>query len=144
MRRAFLTPLKRIATAGGEVRHAMKRSDPGFAGFGEGYFSSVDPLAVKGWKRHRSMVLNLVVACGEIRFVVRDEDEGEQQAFHLTPDRPGAYGRLTVQPGLWMAFGGVGTGLNLLLNLASMVHDPAEADTEPLASRPWCWDGGEA
>ncbi len=34
--------LKRIPTAGGEVRYALKAGDPGFAGFGEAYFSSVD------------------------------------------------------------------------------------------------------
>jgi dTDP-4-dehydrorhamnose 3,5-epimerase len=80
----------------------------------------------------------LVVPSGEVRFVVRD-DRGAAEAFHLTPDRAEAYGRLTVPPGLWMAFGGVGEGLNLLLNLASIEHDPTEADSRPLDAMPWTW-----
>ncbi|MDP8916382.1 MAG: dTDP-4-dehydrorhamnose 3,5-epimerase, partial [Pseudomonadota bacterium] len=63
---------------------------------------------------------------------------------HLTPERPERYGRLTIPPGLWMAFGGVGGGLNLLLNLASIEHDPAEADSRPIDALPWAWTGDEA
>lgn len=134
----LFTPLKRIPGAGGEVRHAMKASDPGFAGFGEAYFSSVNPGAVNGWRRHGRMTLNLVVVLGEVRFVACD-GAGEQRARHLTPDRGDAYGRLTVPPGLWLAFGGVGAGPNLLLNLASIEHDPTEAETLPIADLPWSW-----
>lgn len=138
------SPLRLIPTPGGDVRQAMKSSDVGFAGFGEAYFSSVDTGALKGWRRHKRMTLNLVVPAGEIRFLVLEESSGRRQAFHLTPERPEHYGRLTVPPGLWMAFGGVGEGLNLLLNLASIEHDPAEADTRPIDSLPWTWVGDEA
>lgn len=138
------TPLRRIPTAGGEVRHALKASEDSFAGFGEAYFSSVDQGAVKGWKRHRRMTLNLVVAYGEVRFLVFDEAGSPVGAFHLSPERAERYGRLTVPPGYWMAFGGVGEGLNLLLNVASIEHDPAEADSRPLESLPWRWTGDQA
>ena len=142
MEGAVFTPLRRIPTPGGEVRHGLKASDPAFAGFGEAYFSGVDGGAVKGWKRHTRMTLNLVVAVGEVRFLVCS-DAGERRAFHLSPDREGAYGRLTVSPGLWMAFGGVGPGLNLLLNVASIEHDPAEAEARPLDAMSWGWTGDE-
>lgn len=141
---AVFTPLRRIATPGGEVRHGLKASDPAFAGFGEAYFSAVDPRAVKGWKRHNRMTLNLVVAVGEVRFLVLDEASGLRRAFHLGPERAERYGRLTVPPGLWMAFGGVGPGANLLLNIASIEHDPAEADGRPLDAFEWTWSGDEA
>lgn len=136
------TPLKRMPAPGGEVRHAMRASDPGFAGFGEAYFSTIEEGAVKGWRRHRRMTLNLVVAAGEVRFVACD-DAGARRAFHVTPDRPEAHGRLTVSPGVWLAFGGVGPGASLLLNLASIEHDPHEADVLPLEALPWSWSEGE-
>lgn len=141
---AVFTPLLRLPAPGGEIRRALKASEAAFAGFGEAYFSSVDSGAVKGWRRHRRMTLNLVVAVGEVRFLVVNETSGERGAFHLTPDRPERYGRLTVSPGLWMAFGGVGEGLNLLLNVASIEHDPVEADNRPLGAMPWSWTGDEA
>ena len=37
----LLTPLSRIETTGGDVLHAMKQSEEGYAGFGEAYFSWV-------------------------------------------------------------------------------------------------------
>jgi len=133
------TPLRRIPTPGGDVRHALKQSEASFAGFGEAYFSSVEQGAVKGWKRHRRMTLNLIVPVGGVRFVVADEATGETRSWQLSPDRAEQYGRLTVPPGLWVAFGGVGPGLNLLLNIASIEHDPAEAEGRPLEAFPWSW-----
>lgn len=134
-----LTPLRRIAHPQGDIQHALKAGDAGFAGFGEAYFTRVHGGAVKGWKRHRRMQLNLVVPCGAVRFYLRD-DSGRRLAF-LLGDQPGApegaaYARLTVPPGWWMAFEGVGHPLNLVLNLASIAHDPQEADQLALASWP--------
>jgi dTDP-4-dehydrorhamnose 3,5-epimerase len=80
-----------------------------------------------------------VVPCGAVRFLVLDEATGETGGWTLSPDSPDTYGRLTVPPGLWMAFGGVGEGLNLLLNIASIEHDPAEADGRALDALPWSW-----
>jgi dTDP-4-dehydrorhamnose 3,5-epimerase len=42
------------------------------------------------------------------------------------------YQRLTLPPNLWFAFQGRSAGLNLMLNLASIPHDPDESDTRPL------------
>ena len=46
----FVIPLKRVSTIGGDVMHAIKKSDIGFNGFGEVYFSWVDQGAIKAWK----------------------------------------------------------------------------------------------
>jgi dTDP-4-dehydrorhamnose 3,5-epimerase len=131
-----LTPLQRIRTPGGDVLHALKDVDPGYSGFGEAYFTTIEAGAVKGWKRHRRMVMNLVVPSGAVRFVIHDQDgvagEDAFQTVVLSPDGPESYARLTVQPGLWVAFAGLGSGLNLVLNLASIRHDPDEADDRPL------------
>lgn len=56
----IFTPLPIIDTKGGDVLHAMKVSDEGFHVFGEAYFSTVKSGAIKGWKLHREMVLNIV------------------------------------------------------------------------------------
>ena len=66
----LLTPLKIIPVPGGDVLHAMKYSDKGFTGFGEAYFSTIEPGIIKAWKRHRKMTLNLIVPFGAIRFTV--------------------------------------------------------------------------
>ena len=121
----ILTPLKQICTPKGYVFHAMKKSDNGFAGFGEAYFSFVNKGDIKGWKKHTKMTLNLIVPVGEIEFVVYDENSKEFFSVMLSQKN---YQRLSVAPGLWMAFRGLDEN-NLLLNLASIEHDPSEALT---------------
>jgi dTDP-4-dehydrorhamnose 3,5-epimerase len=125
------TRLRRIPTPHGEVRHGLKVSDPGFAGFGEVYFSEVIGGKIKGWKLHRRMVMNLIVASGTVRFILHDGAEGRRD-FVVSAEEDARYGRLTVPPGLWMAFQGIGRGGNLLMNVANCEHDPDEAETCPL------------
>ena len=119
----ILTPLKQIYNSKGDIFHAMKKSDVGFSGFGEAYFSTIHKDDIKGWKKHTKMTLNLVVPVGEIEFVIYDPDTNEFFSVQLSQHN---YQRLTVEPGLWMAFRGVREN-NILLNLASIEHDPAEA-----------------
>jgi dTDP-4-dehydrorhamnose 3,5-epimerase len=119
----ILTPLKQIFNPKGDVFHGMKKSDIGFDGFGEAYFSTINKNDIKGWKKHTKMTLNLVVPLGEIEFVVYDEKSKKFFDVKLSQDN---YQRLTVEPGLWMSFRGIGEN-NMLLNLASIEHDPREA-----------------
>lgn len=124
----LLTPLKIIPSKLGAVFHALKASDPGYAGFGEAYFSSVLPGSIKGWKRHREMTLNLVVPVGEIEFQLFDSRSGPGRTRAVTLS-PTNYARLTVPPGIWVAFkGGSGSTENILCNVANREHDPHEAE----------------
>ena len=117
--------LRRIAVPGGDVFHGLKRSDEGFSGFGEVYFSFVLSGNRKGWKKHRRMSLNLVVPIGEVDFYIHDEVLAETLKIRVGRSN---YGRLSVRPGLWVAFEGVGAGENLIANVASIEHDPDEAE----------------
>jgi len=128
-----VTPLRRIANPKGDILHAMKRSDPGFAGFGEAYFTFVHPGEVKGWKKHTRMQLNLVVPVGKVRFYVYDEVSRQTTVHELGLDN---YVRLTVPPSYWVAFEGIGETLNMVLNVASIEHDPLEAINVPLDTYP--------
>ena len=128
----FLTPLRIIPGENGEVLHAIKVTDPSFAGFGEAYFSTVNKGAVKAWKRHRIMILNLVVPAGEIKFVMYDDRKDSSTCGNIseiTLSRSN-YQRLTVPPMIWMGFKGVGKGLNMLLNVTNIPHNPDEADRQ--------------
>ncbi|QBE64016.1 dTDP-4-dehydrorhamnose 3,5-epimerase [Pseudoduganella lutea] len=128
-----LTPLARIAHPKGDVYHALKATDEGYAGFGEAYFTTVLHGVTKGWKQHTRMVMNLVVVAGEVTFHLHDAGTG-RTASHTLGE--GNYARLTVPPGWWMAFTGTGAGTNLVCNLASIAHDPAEARNVDLSTFP--------
>ena len=71
----FLTPLKKIPHPKGDILHGVKKSDHGFIGFGEAYFTKVIFGEIKGWNMHKKMTLNLAVPVGKILFVLYDDRE---------------------------------------------------------------------
>jgi dTDP-4-dehydrorhamnose 3,5-epimerase len=122
----YLTSLKRISVIGGDVMHAMKKSDSSYSGFGEAYFSFLDEGCVKAWKKHSIMTLNLVVPVGCIRFVfLIDQNKGLFQTEEVGESR---YMRITVPPGIWFGFKGIGPGQSMLMNLADIEHSPEEGE----------------
>ena len=116
--------MKIIPVSGGDVFHAMKEIDDGYKGFGEAYFSMIEPGAVKAWKRHLKMTLNLVVPIGEVLFHFVDSDGGKKSLII----GPSNYLRLTVPPKIWFGFKGMGDNKSLLLNIADIAHDPGEVE----------------
>ena len=129
----IITPLRQIDIPKGSVWHAMKKSDAGFDGFGEAYFSFVDKGEIKGWKKHLRMTLNIIVPVGAIKFRMID-DRDNSSTFGVSVElviSTKEYQRLTVPPGVWMCFEGLDER-NMLLNLASIEHDPAEAVNKSL------------
>ena len=130
---ATVTPLRRIAHPKGDVYHGLKADEESYKGFGEAYFSTVHPGITKGWKQHHRMTLNLIVPVGIIEFHLRSDDGSLSDRIQLGDQH---YARLTVPPGVWVAFSGIGTALNLLLNVASIPHDPDEATNVSLEHFP--------
>lgn len=134
-----LTPLKIIDVPDGSVFHAIKRIDPGFNGFGEAYFSEIEPRKIKAWKRHREMILNLVVPVGEIRFVLIDDREEKSPEFQQVTLSTRNYYRLTIPPMIWVGFQGLSDTNSLLLNIANLVHDPEEVDRKNVNEIEFDW-----
>jgi dTDP-4-dehydrorhamnose 3,5-epimerase len=125
------SPLKKIHHPKGGVLHALKMSDPSFVSFGEAYFTTIISGDTKGWKLHKEMFMNLIVPVGSVRFHIYDQSQELSYRFDLGEDN---YGRLTIPAGLWVAFSGLAEGLNLILNIASIEHDPSESLNLPLDS----------
>ncbi len=135
----ILTPLKRIGHPKGDILHGMKRNDPGFAGFGEAYFSTIQKGEIKGWNRHKEMTLNLMVPLGCVTFIIYDDRQksSSKGAFLKVDLSPSTYNRLTVPPGLWLGFKGSDANTNLILNIASMKHEPDEIEKLELNKIPY-------
>ncbi len=132
-----LTPLAWIEAVGGDVLHAMKQSDAGYTGFGEAYFSWVSGGAVKAWKRHMRMTMNLIVPLGRVRFVFRADGGDEFRVEEIGVDR---YARITVPPGIWFGFQGLAEPQSLVLNIASIPHDPKEVERRAVTEIPYGWN----
>ena len=118
------TPLRKIKVVGGDVYHGLKCGESSYTHFGELYFSFVENGAIKGWKQHKVMRLNLIVPVGNIEFFIHSEKENRTVSLCIGDNN---YGRLTIDPGYWMAFSGISDGINMLANLASIEHKPNEA-----------------
>jgi dTDP-4-dehydrorhamnose 3,5-epimerase len=138
----IITPLSVLDTTGGDVLHGLKFSDLGYAGFGEAYFSTVEPHYIKGWKRHKEMVMNLIVPVGSIRFVIFDDRKGINncKVQQVILARDGNYSRLTVPPMVWMGFQGIDNNTSILLNIASLEHSVDEVDIKELNAINFDWD----
>ena len=87
------------------------------------------------------MTLNLIVPVGEIQFVLFDDRKDSQTLnnFMEIVLSPQNYYRLTVPPQICFASRGLSNGLNLLLNIADIEHDPAEIIRFDLDSIKYDW-----
>ena len=136
----LLTQLNEINVLGGNVLHGMKASDKGFFGFGEAYFSEIKPGSIKAWKRHREMTLNLIVPLGKIKFVMFDDRKGTNNGFQEVIISKENYCRLTVPPMIWVGFKGLSSFKSILLNIASIPHDPKEVDKKEIDTIEFDWN----
>lgn len=135
----FVTELRRIDVKGGDVMHAIKKEDLQSDGFGEAYFSWISAGAIKAWKRHLRMTMNLVVPVGNVRFVFRAIDAFGVDQFRVEEIGENCYARITVPPGIWFGFQGMGKAKSLILNVANIPHDPQEVERVGLAEINYDW-----
>ena len=120
--------LRRIADDRGMVMHMLRADDPWFEQFGEIYFSVVNPGKIKGWHLHRAMTLNYAVVAGRIELVCHDAREGSSTRGAVWKALLGeeAYSLVTIPPGIWNGFRGLGPAPAIVANCATLPHDPEE------------------
>ena len=123
-----VTPRKQISDERGKIMHMLKATDTEYEKFGEIYFSCIYPGVVKAWHYHEVMALNYAVPVGQIKLVLFDDREGsstkgEIQEIFLGEDN---YALVTVPPKVWNGFKGVGVGMAVIANCATIPHDPSE------------------
>jgi len=139
-----IIPLKQIIDERGKVMHMLKKGDSYFSDFGEIYFSTVNPGAIKGWHIHKKMILNYAVPFGCIKFVLYDSRKdsptfGEVQEIFLSAEN---YSLVIIPPLVWNGFKGLGNTPALVANCATIMHDPEEIDRlDPFDNTiPYNWD----
>ena len=136
--------LRKIADERGSVMRMLRVDDPEFERFGEIYFSTVYPGAIKGWHLHSEMTLNYSVVHGMIKLVLYDDREasptrGELQELYVGRD---SYCLVTIPPKVWNGFKGIGVAEAIVANLATIPHRPDEITRmDPINSHiPYLWE----
>lgn len=139
-----VTPLKQILDERGKIMHMLRADTEGFGGFGEIYFSTVWPGAIKGWHIHSKMTLRYAVPHGHVKLVLYDDrpaspTNGDLMELFLGPDN---YCLVTIPPLVWNGFKGYGDEMAIVANCSDIPHDPHEiARLDPFDPQiPYRWD----
>lgn len=138
-------PLRIIEDDRGAVMHMLRADSPQFDGFGEVYISMIKAGSVKAWKRHLAMVQNLSVPFGAIRLVIYDDRADSPTCGRLqvitTGSGCGRYELIRLPPMVWYGFLGLANADSLIVNCASLPHEPNEVERLALdsASIPYSW-----
>ena len=123
-----IIPKKRISDDRGSILLMLRKDDPEYENFGEVYFSKIYAGVVKGWHLHNFMTVNYYVVVGAIRLALYDDRSGSVtkgclQEIYLDEADPKL---ITIPPGIWNGFKGLGNQPSILANCATLTHDPSE------------------
>lgn len=123
-----IIPLRKIQDERGCIYHMLKHTDEHFSDFGEIYFSSIYPNAIKGWHNHKKMVLNYACILGNIKLVLYDSRKKSKTYKQIQEVFIGEnnYCLVIVPPGVINGFKAVGNKMAIIANCASIPHDPNE------------------
>lgn len=139
-----ITPLRRIVDDRGAVLHMLRDDSDVFERFGEIYFSTVNPGAVKAWHLHHEMTLNYAVPVGTIRLVCFDDRPASPTCGNLVELEIGEdnYVLVTIPPMVWNGMACRGDTAALVANCATVHHSPEEIERlDPDTERiDYAWD----
>jgi len=124
----IIKKLNKIPDERGCVFHMLKKEDPEFSDFGEIYFSTIYPKAIKGWHIHEKMELNYAVITGNIKLVLFDDRNDSKTKGNLMEIFMGEknYVLVKVPKMVWNGFKGVGIEESIVANCSNISHDPNE------------------
>lgn len=119
-----IIPLRRIPDERGCIHHMLKAGDEHFKEFGEIYFSTIYPGAIKGWHKHDVATLNYACIVGNIKLVIYDErkdssTKGEIMELFIGENN---YCLVQIPPGVWDGFKAVGNEKAIVANCCTHAH----------------------
>tara|TARA_B110000003_G_scaffold274750_1_gene315498 strand:+ start:1843 stop:2307 length:465 start_codon:yes stop_codon:yes gene_type:complete len=126
----ILTKLDQITDDRGAVFHVIKNDSKSFYSFGEAYFSKVNENIIKGWKCHKVMKQNFCVPFGKLKLVLYDNrinSVTNGSINEIILDDKDNYSRVSIPENIWYSFKCLSSGYCLLLNIASIKHNPQES-----------------
>ena len=143
MDRIKVKPLKILSLKDGDLFKMIDRNCSEFSDFGEIYFSKINHRAVKAWKKHKEMTLNLAVPVGAVRFIFFDDRNKSEVSIQEIVVGELDYKLITVPPGIWFGFQGLSLSTSLVANCASIVHSDPEVERishEDARFIPFSWE----
>jgi dTDP-4-dehydrorhamnose 3,5-epimerase len=124
-----IVDLKRSKDARGELLHMLRSDAPHFLGFGEIYFSSINPGAVKAWHLLENATRHYAVPVGNVKIVLYDDRAGSKTAGAVEEVLLGEdhYGLLIIPPRIWSGFAALGGKPALVADCTTLPHNPKQS-----------------
>ena len=127
--------LRDLENEQGGLQHMLRADDAEFfRGFGEIYFSIVNPGVVKGWHRHLEQTSVLSCVHGDVLLVVHADGQFRSIRFG-----DGHRRLVLIPPGIVYGWKNLGTQPAILANCATHVHDPVKSEKLGLDTIPFDW-----
>jgi dTDP-4-dehydrorhamnose 3,5-epimerase len=141
-----IVPLRKFQDERGELYRMLRSDDEHFQGFGEIYFSSVKPGAVKAWHLQRRMIRHYAAPVGTAKVVLYD-DRAESPTLGKVQEivlGEANYQLLIIPPNIWSGFTAIGNGNALIADCTTAPHDQLNGvRKDPWdPSIPYRWDLG--
>lgn len=109
--------LKKFKNVKGNVLRGFRKTDKFPGKSAEIYFSWLNKSAIKGWKLHKKMSMNLLVPLGKVRFVFFD---GAKFKKIIIGEKN--YCRIYVPNNIFFSFQNLSNDKSLIVNNSSIIH----------------------
>lgn len=124
-----VSSIKEIHGEASCIMKFLEDTDVGFNGFGEIYFSRISSGVDRGWKIHKEATCNVMVPHGRVMFVVAEHDFSDWCFVELGGEEQK---RLTIHPGCWYKFLGLGSHDSLIANVLDVKHRDEQQSAEQM------------
>ncbi len=102
----------------GNVLRAFRKKEKNIGKFGEVYLSWINKNAIKGWKLHKRMHMNLVVPFGLVKFVFYEKNKFKEIIIGEKK-----YYRIYVPNQIYFAFQNLSNQKSLIVNYSNIIHE---------------------
>ena len=123
-----ITKLNKKEDHRGSVMPMLRSDSRVFKSFGEIYFSTIFPKAIKAWHLHKKATLNYACIKGEVKLVLFDDRKNSKtfRKFNEYILTPKDFFLITIPPFIWNGFIGLDASDSIMANCISLPHNENE------------------
>lgn len=123
-----INKLNRICDERGSIWHMLRNDADHFEAFGEIYFATIYPGAIKAWHEHTQQTQNYAVISGMIKLVLYDNRQTSKTFKNLMEVFIGDenYQLVTIPPGIVNGYKSITPDRAIVANCANLPHTPNE------------------
>lgn len=134
----ILKSSKLIINKKGNLKKLLNKKSILYKSFGELYSTSIKYNMIKGWKLHKSMVSNIFLISGKVKFVfvITNKKNIVFEEFSLDEKRKN---HIFIPSNIFYGFKGLSKSTSILINLSSTLHSEKELINKKLDYFDYKW-----